>query len=1685
MCGSSRRITSKSKKRIGSMHLSTTSNLIREQQAKLDMQEAIIRQMQDEMNIAKQIWLQQVVPTSGTRSVHDQNVPNSGDSQTLMNETAKIIADSSQIEKNAPICDKVDEDAWNSFALEYNVYLTKGGKKPLRDLLTLNVMNYYKRRLPGQNLLSMQSANLFDLISGLNQSILDPISILDNKLTMEPIMAFNKKKVQEYISSFITILESYPVIENSCQEEAIVNLFYSKLYPTSLRDAMQKMCLKTVSLAITKLHDKIQTKDIQFSENTQDKKLGGHVLNGSISSSTKICLNCKFNKDPSVQKAHKIWNCRNIDFCCRCNKKHLAMGPYCPHKDIQLFDYNKFLQQKKAQPDAQPYDAKQPQKSKQKSEQRPLANNATLDTLNSSLERLVDVMSKLDCNLQKVEEVKCITRNDIVIDTGCSETCINTPNHSDLPISRKDPSNNAILVADGREVPITGSGKILNHESSLVTDFQNSLLSVSKTNIKNNAVAIFTDSDCHIIKLDKNILTMLYDLLHSARTKGSVLVNGREVNGLYICDKNDIDPLAGSTCNIRYSNKDISTQPWSKIDFAGANYYSNVPSVSVDSLSDLVRFFHETWNHASVELMCAIVEHKLILNLPPKLTTKVIRKFFPNCQSCAAGNLQQRPFRNAPVDRDIAKGEEWEIDILGPFTDQQKKKCPSFSGQLYACTCKDIKTGKHKGFLLRNMGYLLRYLKYLVQLNHQRGYIVRYFRIDSQFITEEIKAYCASQKIITLPCIPYEHETLGNIERSNRTIREAILKCLASKPHLNEKYWAMCYQDVLFKMDLMPSPTDPTTNPYFNWYGHHYDMLKQPILDFGCVVMAHVPKVKQGMLTCKSIETYYVGVHEHGRHGGILLYDPKTKRTQVRRSFRVIGPVAQAPSRVLYEAAYEENGQYIYNEDSVKSNLPHPAVADSMPDVKDVSPPAVNWPRVQQPFTAPAPPNPAQADVDLPPPDDLIPQFGNDLGLENDPIPLNSQRTIKQHVPVALQPHELEPEHFVVEKILNHKGTAARPGSMQLFVKWLGYGDEDNSWISWKENQELAALDTYLANNPDVVVPVFKKRKFRPKKRLALQAQPKPGPPLETGEFEKDSSQKQTQAVYYYRPPKCGYTKKSMSSDLLIDYAYGAFRKVPEGVPRNFPDILNVPYQSYWIQATDDELMSMVEKVVWELPDLPESQIPKNLILPSQLIYDIQRNPDGTLKKFKCRLVIRGDKWYDIYDMQTYASTVKSETVKVCLAIAATEDMELESVDIKTAFLNSPLKNDEVIYMRRPLGLTDQHMPAIVKLKKCIYGMKQASAYFHSHSDAVLKSFGCVPTPEDDCCYTLEYMGKKAIINKHVDDFGIMSTSREILTYVKSKLAEVYEITVNEDMKYYLGYNIKRDRAHKKIFLDQSAYIDEIANKFSIPADGSFPSTPMDYFTPPEKIQGVPLLENKIKEYQSKVGSVLWLAIMTRPDILYAVSMASTKTKNPTTSDLAAVDKILSYLVGTKDLKLKLGSDQGVVLYATVDSSYASHKDSKSHSGMTLHIGLDSGSIMSVSKKQKITADSSTVAEFIAAHLAAKEVLWCRRLLASLGYPQIDPTVLFEDNMSTIAMIKNKSNGKRTKHLGVRFNMIRELVENLVIVVRHLTSKEMTSDILTKALAPAPFIHLRKKILGLNVKIVRTVKRHVAMLLGQ
>ena len=207
--------------------------------------------------------------------------------------------------------------------------------------------------------------------------------------------------------------------------------------------------------------------------------------------------------------------------------------------------------------------------------------------------------------------------------------------------------------------------------------------------------------------------------------------------------------------------------------------------------------------------------------------------------------------------------------------------------------------------------------------------------------------------------------------------------------------------------------------------------------------------------------------------------------------------------------------------------------------------------------------------------------------------------------------------------------------------------------------------------------------------------------------------------------------------------------------------------------------------------------------------------------------------------------------------------------------------------------------------------------------------------------------------------------------------------------------------------------------------------------------------------------------MQSRPDILFAVNTLSRKTKSPNQEDWDAINRVLYYVVGTKHLGLLLNSSgEGIKLYATVDASYASHDDLKSHTGCTLHLGRHSASFRSLTKKQTVMADSSTVAEYIGIHLAAKEVMWTRNFLFELGFEQLQATTLFEDNQSTIKLISKPGNGNKTKHIDLRFNFIRDQVSQNSIQIEYLPTTEMISDILTKPLGTSSFVYLRSLLLG-------------------
>ena len=125
--------------------------------------------------------------------------------------------------------------------------------------------------------------------------------------------------------------------------------------------------------------------------------------------------------------------------------------------------------------------------------------------------------------------------------------------------------------------------------------------------------------------------------------------------------------------------------------------------------------------------------------------------------------------------------------------------------------------------------------------------------------------------------------------------------------------------------------------------------------------------------------------------------------------------------------------------------------------------------------------------------------------------------------------------------------------------------------------------------------------------------------------------------------------------------------------------------------------------------------IPKGRLISSKAIFSIVYNPDGTFKKYKTRLVARGD-MLKSKSTDTYSGTVSSQATRLLLGIIAEHDLDLRSFDVKTDFLYTRLNElSEGIYMRRPKGFSDKEMPAIVRLLWGLYGLDIASKFFEEH----------------------------------------------------------------------------------------------------------------------------------------------------------------------------------------------------------------------------------------------------------------------------------------------------------------------------------------------------------------------------------
>ena len=412
------------------------------------------------------------------------------------------------------------------------------------------------------------------------------------------------------------------------------------------------------------------------------------------------------------------------------------------------------------------------------------------------------------------------------------------------------------------------------------------------------------------------------------------------------------------------------------------------------------------------------------------------------------------------------------------------------------------------------------------------------------------------------------------------------------------------------------------------------------------------------------------------------------------------------------------------------------------------------------------------------------------------------------------------------------------------------------------------------------------------------------------------------------------------------------------------------------------------------------------------------------------------------------------------MALVAHFDMELHQMDVKTAFLNGDL--NEIIFMAQPEGFAikgKEHMGC--KLKKSIYGLKQASRQWNLKFDEIIKKFGFKENDVDSCIYVKVKGGKLIILVLYVDDILLACNDKNMLHETKNFLSSNFDMKDLGDASYVLGIEIHRDRAQGVLGLSQKAYIEKMLKRYNMDKCNTSP-VPIqmgDKFSQAqcpkndlerERMNNVP--------YASAVGSLMYAQVCTRPDLAFATGVFSRYQSNPGWAHWVGVKKALRYCQGTKDYMLTYRRSDNLEVVGYSDADFAGCKDSMtSTSGYIFTFAC--GAISWKSSKQSVTASSTMQAEFMACYEATGQAVWLKNFILGLRVVGSisKPLTLYYDNQPAVIYASNNKSCGAAKHIEIKYHVVKDRIQDRTIDVKYLDTRLMLADPLTKGLPPSVF----------------------------
>lgn len=543
------------------------------------------------------------------------------------------------------------------------------------------------------------------------------------------------------------------------------------------------------------------------------------------------------------------------------------------------------------------------------------------------------------------------------------------------------------------------------------------------------------------------------------------------------------------------------------------------------------------------------------------------------------------------------------------------------------------------------------------------------------------------------------------------------------------------------------------------------------------------------------------------------------------------------------------------------------------------------------------------------------------------------------------------------------------------------------------------------------------------------------------------------------QPARVSYTRGFKQQTY---YVYAAIIE-----PNSYAEVLKSPERDLWLAAMGSEYGSLMEMQTWILVKRPRGRN----IISCKWIFRVKKDGSGKIIKYKARLVARGFSQVEGEDFdETYSPVVKHSSIRLLLAFAVQHGFHIIQADCVCAYLNGRLEETN-IFMEQPPGY-NKGDDLVCQLQRSLYGLRQSALVWFETLTNFLTKIGFQQSKCDPCCFIYRNNGKFAILSVYVDDLCLFSRDLAFANHLKDLIADRFKMTDLGEIHFVLGINVSVSPGC--IAINQSSYILKMLERFQM-SNANEIGLPMDPNVKLVKEDGSTKVDPV--RLQTLIGSLLYCACGTRPDIAFAVSAISKFCSCPTETHISAAKRILRYLKATIDYNLQYtASDDGEVntqLIGLSDASWGS--DTETRRSVTGYVyTLSGGAISWKSQKQSIVALSTTESEYIALSSAVQEGVWLQHFMAELT-DSMSSVNIFCDNQSTLCLATNPVVSQRSKHIDIRVHAIRDRVRNKEVILAWCPTDKMTADILTKPLPKERFERFRN-MMGVVPPRVRSTK---------